>query len=135
MKAKTRRRHLDRMRRYVAVLQPLLRLQGWDITVPDEPPEEDDAWAVCERSKHGWDARVFIADRLLAASPDQQRKTLVHELLHLYTHDWHVAHLDALTGLEQTSRNWARERHDHEHERCVDAIARVLAPFLPLPPA
>lgn len=135
MKAKTRRRHLERMRPYVAVLQPLLRLQAWAITVVDAPPEGAGNFAECARFRDGYWARVYFSDGLFRESLAFQRATVVRELLHLHTHDWHVASVQAFEGLEQTSKAWARERHDHEHERCIDALALVLAPFLPLPPA
>ncbi len=130
-----RRRNLDAVRAYVALLQPLFRLQHYEIEVWDEPPENKDAFADCgTKSRQHW-ARLRFAEKHFDTSPDEQRNTVAHELLHVLHDGVDVAAIEGFGGLATTSEEWARQRYDHENERLIDALSRVLAPLLPLPPA
>lgn len=74
-------------------------------------------------------------DALTTRTPEETRQTLVHELLHA-----HTARLDRVTERlrEQLPDSgtvaYARDQADEEEEILVDTLARVIAPFLPLPP-
>jgi hypothetical protein len=133
MKKRERQAGLARMREYVAQLQPLLRLQHWDIVVMDAPPD-DNALAdnCCYMRQHRNDVR--FSDRFFAKSPEEQRETTVHELLHIVVEHWYRSTRAAFEGLSSTSQEWATERNEHEMEMCVDQLSRILAPLLPLPP-
>lgn len=134
MKKRERKAGLERMRAYIAELVPLMRLQHWDIFVLDEPPD-DNALAdnCCYMRQYRNDVR--FSDRFFRKSPEEQRDTTVHELLHIVVEHWYRSNLAAFEGLSATSQEWARERHEHETEMCVDALAKILAPHLPLPPS
>lgn len=134
MKKHERKARLAHLRPYVAELQALLRLQGWEIEVVEEPPEEEDALAEVNRYKRAWCADIHISDALLGRSREWQRKSLVHELLHLHLHDFYTASREAAECHPATASGWAMDRIDHEHERTTDALAVMLAPLLPLPP-
>ena len=87
-----------------------------------------------------WDVENYASIRVqwpefFGKSRDEQRSILVHELLH--------AHLDrAQRVMEQLASQWgensacqfAREAHRKEIEICVQRLARILAPVMPLPP-
>jgi hypothetical protein len=133
MDAEARKAGLDRMRGHVATLVPLLRLSHWEIGVDDEPPESEGEAAIWY-SRKCYVARIRFADKHFAQPVAEQATTVAHELLHLHLSgpDW--AAKDAADMLDPTSKLWVQERWDVEFERAVDAISRVLAPFLPLPP-
>jgi hypothetical protein len=132
-KAERRRRNLDRMRAYIATLQPPLRLQHWEITIPEKPPP-DDSNADCDRHSRHHAARIRYHDQLFPEGAEEERRSTIHELLHLHLTGAQTAAYEAYEALDPTARAWARERFDHELEMTVDALSRVLAPFLPLPP-
>lgn len=133
MKKAERKAGLNRMRAYVATLQPLLRIQHWAITVGNNEPS-DGALAdnCCYMRQYRND--IHFSDRFFGKSPEQQRETVVHELLHVVVEHWYRSTRAAFQGLSSTSQEWAIERNEHEMEMCVDSLAKILAPHLPLPP-
>lgn len=134
MDAAERAAGLDRMRVYLAVLQPPMRLMQWDIRVADESPDGTECNADCSRRYRQWEARIRFSDAGLAGSPEEVRITCVHELLHcVSTGDYNAAR-EAIDGLDAIAQVWAQERLDNEYERTTDHLARIIAPFLPLPP-
>lgn len=133
MGKKARKKALRGVEEYLRVLQPLLGLQQWTITVEEEPPASKDHLASNWRYAHSWNAHIRFADRHFTSPPEEQRITAIHELLHLHTMDLHAAVDNTLEWLDHTPREWARERLDHEHEKVIDALSRVLAPLMPLP--
>lgn len=134
MKKRERKAGLARMREYVTTLQPLLMLQHWQIRVSEKRPDNGDHWASCYRVPRQWSAWLYFADDLFGEKPEQQRETVVHELLHIVRAMEYVAVREGYEGLGQTSRAWAWERFDHEQEVTTDHLARILAPYMPLPP-
>lgn len=125
---------LRRMRAYVAQLQPLMRLSHWDISV-SEGPARDTAEASIWHSKNCHIAVVYFADKHLAQSPQEQAVTVAHELLHLHLADLDYAAQEGIASLGPLSKPYVEERYTVAMERAVDALSRVLAPFLPLPPS
>lgn len=130
-----RRRNLERARAYVARLQPFMRLQHWDITVEEEPPDNENADAACWTANRCHIARLRFADRHFGRSPAEQAATVAHELIHIHTSEWETATREAFAALDPTGREWATERYEHAMERAIDSLSRVLAPSLPLPDA
>ena len=130
---RARQRGLERMRRYVADLVPLFRLQAWDVVVEDAHPDPDTV-AQCRYRQTLWRARLRFADQHLIDSPEEQRATVAHELLHIVDVNRATAHEQAIEGLNATAQDWAKERNHHETEREIEQLALIIAPFLPLPP-
>lgn len=132
--AEWRAADLDRVRAYIATLQPLVGLAHWRIEVADEPPEEEGAVAFFHRWPRAWGATLYFSAEHFCQSPEEQRDTVVHELVHASLENLCVAAREGFDGLDQTSRSWAWTRVVHEVELCVDAWAKVIGPHLPLPP-
>lgn len=130
-----RKAGLDRMRAYIATLQPLMRLQQWEIVVHDDPTEDEDYVASINRDSRSWRANVRFGDVHFGHSREEQRLTVVHELTHIHMMTLDRAAKDATFCLDPTSWRRLDERIDHELEMTTDAISRTIAPFLPLPPA
>ena len=129
-----RRRNLERARAYVAQLQPLFRLQHWEIGVEDDPPDHNGEASVWT-SHNCYVARLRFTDKHFTDSPAEQRASVAHELIHVATKDWMLTCEDIIEFLDPTSREWATERYERAMERSTDHLSRVIAPFLPLPPA
>lgn len=122
------------------VLRDLLRLQAWDIEVV-EFEADGEAHLDIRPNPAVWWARVrigsfFTDDPRIVNSPEEQRKSAVHELLHLpqgdlmsWLHDG-----DWAKPLAPDLAQAIRSRVVDEVEKCTDFYARALAPSLPLPP-
>lgn len=134
MEAAERQAGLDRMRAYVATLQPLMRLQQWDVRVIEQIPD-DDCFADCQCYQHEHMADFRLADRFFDASPDRQRQTIVHEMTHVVVEGWWRSTVNTTEGLNSIAQVWAMERNTYQMEMAVDQLSRIIAPHLPLPPA
>lgn len=134
MDAAARAAGLDRMRAYIAVVRPLLRLQQWDIDVEDAPTDDPNHLASINRDAASWQAHIRFGDDHFARSPEDQRLTVAHELTHIHLMKLHRAQTDGADMLDPTSKLWTNERCEHELEMAVDGLSRAFAPFLPLPP-
>ena len=81
------------------------------------------------------DAIIELHEDFFGRTPEGQRQTLVHEVLHLQT----ARLCRAFTQLakqfpEHGAIAYAAQRHDDEEEIVVDRLARAIAPLMPLPP-
>lgn len=136
MDAERRKAAVARTRRYVGQLKPLLRLAHWEIAVDDQPPESDDASASVRFNDHDWRASVRLSDYFLAEiTPEVQRLHLTHELVHLHFRGLAQAQDALITHFASPLWLAIDQRHTYELELCVDALAMLIAPYLPLPPA
>lgn len=119
---------------YIRTLANALLLADWEIAF-DRSAADYGTWAqvtVCDVENH---ARVYVWwPEFFHRSLAEQRQSLIHELLHL--------HLDRpqriMTHLSEHNDDgvsqFARDAHRKEIEICVQRLARILAPHLPLPP-
>lgn len=134
MKAKKRRKALKRVGKYGQQLQSLLRLDHWRIDVSTELPEKaNNADVTWWESK--WRATMRFSDEYLTSSPEDQRYSMVHELLHLHLRGPALIIKQLREHMSDVGFCYTDERWEHEEELAVDALAQVLAPYLPLPPA
>lgn len=135
MEEATRLAQIERMRRYVAILQPLLRLHQWTIEVQFQYPNSESAIAESDVVRGRWLGTIRFNDVHFQHPPEEQRNTVVHELLHIVTCNerrvvWEAYECE-VPG-EKKSVAW--KAYDFEQEMVMDHLAAVLAPFLPLPP-
>ncbi len=134
MDTEQRKAGLERMRAYLPALLPALRLQHWVITVEDVLPDNEDASAQVRYNQHDWRALVRLSDYFLESPPSRQRLHLVHELAHLYLRGIDVQHQALILHYNTNQWQLIDDRFTYEVELTVDALACVVAPFLPLPP-
>jgi hypothetical protein len=117
---------------YVAEVMPLLHLGTWKVTIlADVAPE--DRYADIEPNDQAQTAQLRVGNLFWAQKPEEQRLTIVHELVHL-----HLCRLDqAVDRLEPVLGSaawtpWAGVYED-SYERATDAIAAILASLVPVP--
>src|ERR1039458_5728905 len=118
---------------YVRTVADMLGLKDWVIEVSDEPADEQyDAFiSMRECQKH---ATLYIGHSYWADSPEEQRHTIVHEMLH--------PHLDQMQRLiERNSEVFGSVpaailigQHKVDLEFATDAIAAAISQHFPLPP-
>ena len=117
---------------YVAACLPVLNLGNWKVTIlTDVAPE--DRYADIEPNDQAQTANLRVGNLFWAQKPDEQRLTIVHELIHLHLCrlDQTVDRLEPVLG----SAAWAPWAAVYEdvYERATDAIAEILAPKVDLP--
>ena len=117
---------------YVAACLPVLNLGNWKVTIlTDVAPE--DRYADIEPNDQAQTASLRVGNLFWTQKADDQRLTIVHELLHLHLCrlDQTVDRLEPVLG----SAAWAPWAAVYEdvYERATDAIAEVLAPQVDLP--
>ena len=117
---------------YVAACLPVLNLGNWKVTIlTDVAPE--DRYADIEPNDQAQTANLRVGNLFWAQKPDEQRLTIVHELIHLHLCrlDQTVDRLEPVLG----SAAWAPWAAVYEdvYERATDSIAEILAPQVDLP--
>lgn len=121
--------------KYTRELADLLLLRDWEITLTRDAPINEDATAAVSVMDVENRASIYLSGRYWHQTAEERREYLVHELLH--------CHLDRCKRVmgqladqwdENSACQFAREAHRKETEICVQKFARLLAPFMPLPP-
>jgi len=117
---------------YVTACLPVLNLRNWKVTIlTDVAPE--DRYADIEPNDQAQTANLRVGNLFWAQKPDEQRLTIVHELIHLHLCrlDQTVDRLEPVLG----SAAWAPWAAVYEdvYERATDAIAEILATQVDLP--
>lgn len=112
----------------------MLGLDHWNIVVQFAPAQDGNK-AECWRSMHQYQAKLRFADEWFDAEPEEQRQTVIHELLHCHMRPvWEAWEpLEGplgLTGWHIFSKNM-----EVAEETAVDGLARALAPRFPFPPS
>jgi len=122
----------DALESYVAELQEALAITVWKITVVREASDVE-AWADINPHEQAETADLRVSYDFWKQTPEHQREILAHEMLHIVT-----ARLDqTVEAMEEAFGKiaWAifEPQYVNATERMVDHIAKVLAPYLPLP--
>lgn len=123
------------VRRYVAELAEVAGLRDWTVEVEDDPETPPHLYAHAEVAYGRKHLVVRLGEEFWKGSPEEQRSTAIHELMH--------AHLDCVMGvvrdLETQLGSWLfeviNEQAKRQNENATDAVAEVIAKWLPLPPA
>jgi hypothetical protein len=111
---------------YVRRIADLMMLKDWRIEISEEPPAASDACASCDPVQGRKMATLRLSSGFLEDPPDDQRQTVVHELIHCHLgHSWRL--LEANDHMSNGSKMAL--------EYAVDGLADAFAPFLPMPPA
>lgn len=119
--------------KYLNVLQAHMELRDWDVAVSEEECENDyDARIYLTYGRKL--ARIVLSPDFLSGTPEEQRHTLVHELVHCHLEPaCNMVQNDLQTPLNKSADMlfWAGFRRQMEYG--VDALACALAPHMPLP--
>jgi len=120
---------------YVRVLANTLGLTDWEIELEQGCDLPSDCLARVHVPTGRRIATIKLGDQYETISREDQRATLVHELLH--------CHFDPLTdlnvrtlpdGLGAAAWDVFQEAHELLLEQAIDATAVAVAEFLPCPP-
>ncbi len=119
---------------YLRHLAQLLLVGDWEIALM-RLSSDDGARAQISLHREKDEASVFLHRDFFGFTREQQRRTLVHELLHIQT----ARICRAMTQLaeqfaDHSTIQYACIRLGEEEEILIDRLARSVAPLLPLPP-
>lgn len=120
------------LERYISDAQQIMNLGQWKIELSETPCEED-ALAEIEVSDNLWQAKIRVAHGFFKEKPDEQRDTIVHELLHVHTAGIERSRDRMEKTLGELAWSVFQAAMDNEVERAVDAIAKIVSPTVPLP--
>lgn len=127
----------DALHAWVADVRAHLLLAHWRIDIPDEwPPEGDEVIAGINPCDGRYVATIRFGPSFWNRSPDEQRATLVHELLHLH----HVRLTDVIRlgdwreQIGQAVYDGVYSSVKREAEYMVDALTSIVAEHAPMPP-
>ena len=120
------------LERYISEAQQTLNLGQWKIELEDSPCE-DDALAEIEVSENLWQARIRVAHSFFKEKPEEQRDTIVHELIHVHTSGIERSRDRMEKTLGELAWPVFQASMENEVERAVDALAKIVAPTLPIP--
>lgn len=110
-----------------------LRLTDWTVELAKEPADDDCLASVNVTYGRRW-AVINVCKDFTTETPEVQRHTLIHELVHCHT-DPIRANLQHVIGRLYGTVAWESiygPLH-RDIELCTDDLANALAPFFPLP--
>lgn len=130
----------EALQHYLEDIRDRMRLQAWDIYVSDTPADDDETLNIDPQIKTHW-AKIHIGsffelDDDIVNSREHQRQSAVHELVHCWQADlihwlaegkWRLPiapdNVEQIEDFVVTSL-----------EVQADAVARILAESMPMPP-
>lgn len=119
---------------YVQRLARHLELRDWRFYV-DRTPCDEDCAAQVEIAYGQRHATIRLTSEWSSYTPEKQRQTLTHELIHCHLNDIQQVVLDLAMVLGHAAYHVVASNHHHRLELATEALANALAPHLPLPPA
>lgn len=111
---------------YIRQLADALHLRDWRIEVSEELPAGENSIASCQPVYGRKYAVIRLSEGFLNDDHDEQRHTVIHELLHC-----HTGPMNRLLEAEESFTASVRQTMEY----MVDGLADAIAPLLPLPPA
>jgi hypothetical protein len=127
-----RRARIRALTPWIRECRAKLWLNHHELKVCHEPPD-DSANATVFRPHNSALFKLWLSDDFLLDSPENQRQTIAHEMLHV----WFGAMWDVIRAAESqmapgTYRAWT-EALESAEERTVDTLSWAIAPLLSLP--
>jgi hypothetical protein len=125
--------YFDAVKEYVADLCDLLRLRDWTVEIATEYTDHDEAWGTVNVMDQRYHVTVKLCRDFPELTSDQQRLTLVHELLHVYLDPIDFIIRRTVEPLVGKSTWIAVEQVlERDIELAVDKLAESVAPLCPV---
>ena len=120
---------------YIHTIREHLRLRDWNLLLGTSVPDNTDHLACITPTYGRQVARIELSHAFLTDTPENQRQTIVHELLHLHTNRAANVLDRVIDGRSEGWLHLSKEFHTEAIEYTTDILADIIAPFLPLPPS
>lgn len=117
---------------YVRAVADQLWLRDWKFHLMHEPCEEGKAGnVVCVEGQR--EANISLARHFSELDPEEQRETIIHELVHCHLEAcWRMVQGDLDEPLGKVGYYVFCDAYRRNMELAVDALAKALAPHFPL---
>lgn len=123
-------RSIFEVQEYVNRSASALGLAHWKIEVSKHPCEED-SWADIEVSQNLWNATLRVSAEFWGLDPQEKRRVLAHELLHVHYAGAERA-IEALDGvIGKEAYEILANIFNFEVERAADALSTPVSKLLP----
>jgi hypothetical protein len=99
-----------------------------------DAPDDYNCFAEFHRHVGAHDGKLFLGDAFFDLPADQQRETVVHELLHAHLRPLFEVYFDLDELLGKAVWEVVARWHNAAEETVVDGLAKALARHFPLPP-
>lgn len=116
---------------YTSEMAVELGLTDWTLDFPNDEPSIEDAIASVDPVYGRKRATIRFRRDFMHCPPEEQRQTVIHELVHLHFAAQTQAVVDALKPLGMTAE-LAADYYQLTHEYAVDALAEAIARYFPL---
>ena len=116
--------------RYIELLAGQLRLRDW-VVILNRDSVEDGQHAAENQVRYGKRTlNLWLSSYFYVSSPEEQRSTIVHELLHA-----HFERIEAIVhvAFPEDEQPLFKRIHAKEWETVIDTMALIVADRLPLP--
>ena len=132
MKATKKQR--KRLGEYVRAIANELELRDWTITIAHDSPD-DSVYAATVECTYGRKSATikFCENFLTSHSPEQQRATVCHELIHCHFKAIEWAYNNLQSDLSPSLFRMGWQGINDQLEFGIDAMADAVAKHLPLP--
>lgn len=118
---------------YFADMAVRLGAPGWQLEVAMQPAGADDDASIFIRDDTD-KATLHVPPDFFSKPPEQQRRDLTHEALHLVLDRSQKAYQDAIDGLVPAGFEGPLTTTPQRlHERGIESLAQAIAHLLPLP--
>lgn len=109
-----------------------MQLRDWTVQLAHVPCSPDtDAQIVCREGQKL--LTVSVAPHFLELDPEEQRETIVHELVHAHWETcWRMVQRDLADALGKPTYYVFADSYRRGMEYGVDALAKTIAPSMPL---
>lgn len=125
--------HREMFEAYTAQLQALLGLERWSLTVMWSAPAPSDCDAQVEVIDGRYAALMWLHDEFFTLPLSEQRRVVVHELLHLHTAPIISAVHITSKAITKPARKVGVKLIRDAEEHVVDALSVTVGELLPLP--
>jgi hypothetical protein len=121
--------------RYVREVADLLKLRDYEIMLDFSAPAEADCHAEIYPHEQMSHARIRFSSDFHRLPAEDIRYYVTHELVHLHFVGFPDVLETMTTHLSMAVYQSLINSHEKAEERSVDNLAKVIAQFMPLPPA
>lgn len=123
----------DLLAEYIRWIANRMGLQGWTLTLMDEPCESD-ALATVDPTYGKLHADIYVCHDFLDLDPVAIRASVVHELIHCHLQQVHdVLALDLKGQVTESVHAVLKSSQRRQIELATETMAHAWAPLLPLP--
>jgi hypothetical protein len=126
-----KKRDRKALAKYVRWVANEMELRDWELTVEFATDPDYLGHCVCSKSQHH--ASISVADNFRDHSAEEQRETIVHELLHIHLEvPWRMVQTDLAEPLGKVSYYIFCDSYRRALEYAIDGMSKALAKHLPL---